>query len=80
MMDLSRILNQERLLRAMTGLNRQVFDSLLSTFSQAYEQSHLESKPQRQRAPGGGRKAKLDSIEAKLFYILFYCKCYPTSI
>jgi len=27
---------------------------------------------------GGGRKARLGSSEAKLFYILFYFKCYPT--
>ncbi len=78
MLNLSRVLNQDRLLRATTGLNRQAFDALLPTFSQRYEQSRLESNPQRQRALGAGRKAKLDSIEAKLFYILFYCKCYPT--
>ena len=78
MLNLSRILNQDRLLRATTGLNRRAFDALLPTFSQMYEQSRLESKPHRQRALGAGRKAKLDSIEAQLFYILFYCKCYPT--
>lgn len=35
-------------------------------------------KPKRQRVPGAGRKARLDATEDKLFYILFYCKCYPT--
>ena len=78
MLNLSRVLNQGRLLLATTGLNRQAFDALLLTFSQLYEQNRLDSKKQRQRALGAGRKAKLDSIEAKLFYILFYCKCYPT--
>jgi len=33
---------------------------------------------ERQRGLGGGRKARLASIEDKLFYILFYLKCYPT--
>jgi hypothetical protein len=32
----------------------------------------------RKRAIGGGSKARLQTIEAKLFYILFYFKCYPT--
>lgn len=38
----------------------------------------MQSGKLRQRAPGGGRKAVLDSPQLKLFYILLYCKCYPT--
>jgi hypothetical protein len=41
-----------------------------------YEQT-LHSKP-RQRSVGGGRKARLRTNQKKLFYILFYFKCYPT--
>ena len=41
-----------------------------------YEQTRRT--PPRQRALGGGRKARLQKIEAKLFFILFYFKCYPT--
>lgn len=78
MLNLERALNQDRLLRALTGLNRKAFDALLPSFEQAYEASRDAAKPQRKRARGGGRKARLQSIEAKLFYILFYCKCYPT--
>jgi DDE superfamily endonuclease/Helix-turn-helix of DDE superfamily endonuclease len=78
MIDLERALNQDRLLRALTGLNRKAFDALLPSFEEAYEASRDAIKPVRQRAKGGGRKAKLNSIEAKLFYILFYFKCYPT--
>ncbi|MCU0549565.1 MAG: transposase [Leptolyngbya sp. Prado105] len=78
MINLERALNQDRLLRALTGLNRKAFDALLPSFEQAYEASRIAAKPQRQRAIGGGRKARLQSIEAKLFYILFYFKCYPT--
>jgi len=36
MLNLERILKQERLLRAMTGLNRQAFEALLPSFSQVY--------------------------------------------
>ena len=78
MLDLERILQQDRLLRAMTGLNRKAFDALLLSFTQAYEQSLTNSCAPRKRALGGGRKATLQTIEDKLFYSLFYCKCYPT--
>jgi hypothetical protein len=60
----------------MTGLNRKAFDALLPTFSAVYEQEILQQP--RQRAVGGGRKARLHQPQDKLFYILFYFKCYPT--
>lgn len=76
MLDVERALNQDRLLRALTGLNRQAFDALLETFSPVYEQTRQTQA--RQRAVGGGRKARLLTTQAKLFFILFYFKCYPT--
>ena len=76
MLNIDRVLRQDRLLRALTGLNRQAFEALLPTFSEIYTQSLLE-RP-RQRAIGGGRKARLHRPEDKLFYILFYFKSYPT--
>lgn len=76
MLNTERVLKQDRLLRAMTGLNRKAFDALVPTFSAVYEQS-LRQSP-RQRAVGGGRKARLRNCEDKLFYILFYFKSYPT--
>lgn len=78
MLNLERIFKQDRLLRAMTGLNRRAFESLLSSFEQVYHQSLIQSETARQRSPGGGRKATLGTIAEKLFYSLFYCKCYPT--
>lgn len=78
MLNLERILNQDRLLRAMTGLNRKAFDALLTSFGQAYEERVSKRPGERKRAPGGGRKARLLTIEQKLFYVLLYCKCYPT--
>ena len=76
MLNIERALKQDRLLRAMTGLNRKAFDALLPSFSTAYEQEVLQSP--RQRAFGGGRKARLRNPQDKMFYILFYFKCYPT--
>ena len=78
MINLHRALNNDRLLRALTGLNRQAFDELLPVFTAAW-QAHRQAQP-RQRAPGGGQanKARLSSMAEKLFYILFYFKGYPT--
>jgi DDE superfamily endonuclease/Helix-turn-helix of DDE superfamily endonuclease len=78
MLNLERILNQDRLLRAITGLNRPAFEALLPSFAQTYERSLFNPLVPRQRAPGGGRKATLKRMDEKLFYILLYCKCYPT--
>lgn len=78
MINLERALNNERLLRALTGLNRKAFDALLPTFTGAW-QTQLQAQV-RKRAPGGGQadKARLSNMAEKLFYILFYFKCYPT--
>ncbi|QZZ20442.1 hypothetical protein J5X98_24900 [Leptothermofonsia sichuanensis E412] len=77
-LKLKRIFRDDRLLRAMTGLNRQVFEKLLPSSSEAYQQSRNKPDVVRQRDPGGGRKATLRTSRDKLFYILLYCKCYPT--
>ena len=78
MLKLERILNQDRLMRALTGLNRKAFEALLPSFTHAYQQSLIKPEVKRKRAPGGGRKATLKTMADKLFYILLYCKCYPT--
>jgi hypothetical protein len=62
----------------MTGLTRQGFEALLPTFTQEYDRSLLARSEPRQRGLGGGAKAKLETAREKLFYILFYFKCYPT--
>lgn len=65
-------------MRALTGLNRKAFEALLPSFEAAYRMQQRMAKLNRKRALGGGRKPRLESTEAKLFYILFYYKCYPT--
>jgi hypothetical protein len=78
MLNITRALNNDRLIRALTGLNRKAFDELCVVFGPVYEESlQAELKP-RKRARGGGRKARLESTQAKVFFILFYFKCYPT--
>jgi hypothetical protein len=78
MINLNRAMNNDRLLRALTGLNRKAFNELLPAFNEAW-QAQLQAQV-RQRAPGGGQadKARLVEMAQKLFYILFYFKCYPT--
>lgn len=76
MLDINRALQEDRLLRALTGLNRKAFEELLNAFGSIYEQSR-QTQP-RKRAVGGGRKARLSSHQEKLLFILFYFKCYPT--
>jgi DDE superfamily endonuclease len=69
MLNLERILNQDRLIRAMTGLNRKAFEELFPSFTDIYRQNQFS-----QRAPGGGRKATLRTMTEKLLYVLLYCK------
>jgi hypothetical protein len=75
-LNIEQVVKQDRLLRALTGLNLQAFDALLLTFTEIYEQTRQEKL--RKRRVGGGRKARLTNNSAKLFFILFYFKCYPT--
>jgi hypothetical protein len=71
MLNINRALENDRLLRALTGLNRKAVDELCEVFEVVYQESiESESKP-RKRARGGGRKARLRTIESKLFFILF---------
>lgn len=78
MLDLDRIFQQDRVMRAMTGLNHAAFEALLADFIPVYHASLVRPGMVRKRAVGGGRKATLSNSQAKLFYILVYCKCYPT--
>ena len=76
MINIEKILKQDRQIRATTGLNQQAFEALLPSFEEAYQET-LDQK-RRWRAAGGGRKATLKTSADKLFFILLYCKCYPT--
>ncbi len=65
---------------AATGLTDEEFQTLLPTFEKCYQ---LSSKPKpkapkkkKQRASGGGRKAKLTEIGDKLLFVLIYQKTF----
>ena len=67
---------------ALTGVTPDEFSKLLPLFvkewNQTKEDKYLKDIKHRQRKPGGGTKGFLKTIEDKLFYILFYYKCYST--
>ena len=79
MLDINRVLKEDRLLRALTGLNCKAFDELLQAFCAKLNSEAIATmqKP-RLREIEGGRKAQLLEPKDKLFFILFYNKSYPT--
>jgi hypothetical protein len=76
-MNIQKLSQDERAVKALTGLSYQEFKDLLPSFKKALHEIRA-NKPNRKRAVGGGRKGKLPKIEDKLFFILFYIKTYPT--
>ena len=81
MMNIERLLKNERLMLALTGLNSKEFLGLLPVFAKVWQEKKIEQhniNSTGQRAIGGGRKGFLKTIPEKLFFILFYYKCYPT--
>ena len=71
MLNLQRVLGGDRLLRALTGLNRKAFEELKLAFEQELleEEVPRRSQERRQRAKGAGRKPRLKTVEKKLIYI-----------
>lgn len=82
MINIDKVLNRRRLTLALTGLTPQEFIDLLPIFEQVWQdkqqQDYRKNRKQRTRKPGGGRKGFLREMQDKLFFILFYYKCYPT--
>jgi hypothetical protein len=54
------------------------FESLVVTFRPVLQKYQGTRKKKRKRAVGGGRKHTLKIAAERLFFILFYVKCYPT--
>ena len=76
MIDIKKALKSPRLMKALTGLLPEEFEKLKGSFSSALKER--QHRKDRKRAPGGGRPHTLRSVEEKLFFILFYLKCYCT--
>lgn len=73
-------IRDERQLKALTGLSSEKFTALAEAFAKVYqtEQQQAYERGLKQRRPGGGQKGKLPSAEAKLLFVLYYFKNYPT--
>ena len=74
MLDLKRLLKQDRLIRAITGVSGGEFQEILADFSKCFR----DEEKKKRKHPNKGVKHTLDSDEARLIFILFYLKCYPT--
>jgi hypothetical protein len=79
-MNIRRILKSPRIMSALTGTTPEEFKGLLPTFMQVWTQAKWDQHETyaTERNIGGGRKGFLKTMEEKLFFILFYYKCYPT--
>jgi len=83
-MNISRALNTDRILRATTGMSTGRLDSLVEDVDKCLEkekQLRYErgiKNGERERKSGGGRKGQLETTRDKVFFCLFYFKCYPT--
>lgn len=81
MLKTEKVLKQTRACLAITGLTPKEFADLLPAFTEALNRQKrrdYHNNPDRQRKLGGGRKGFVPSVSDKLFFILFYYKCYPT--
>ena len=84
MLNIDRALCDDRLIKAMTGLSASEFDKLVESFGEEFQNEtwdRYETEVElgnRERKPGGGRIGNLGNYAMKLFFTLFYFKCYPT--
>ena len=75
MLNVKNAMKSDRLMKAITGMTVGEFLAILPVFSKTLHETAVSKE--RVRQPGGGA-IPLSDAEAKLFYILFYLKCYPT--
>ena len=82
MITYAQLAHTPRLLQNFTGLSAAAFARLLTAFVTAYTAAGRSSDAQRttprQRQPGGGRHATLQTPADKLLFILLYFRFYPT--
>ena len=80
-MDIEAVLRKPRLLRALTSVDAGEFARLLAAFEQVLQATRAEVNrfgQQRQRAYGAtGNPGVLSTPTQRLFFVLFYFKCYP---
>ena len=75
------VFRKPKLLRALISLDAGEFARLLAAFEQSVQASRAEFNrfgERRLRAPGAtGNPGVLSTPQARLFFVLFYFKCYP---
>jgi len=76
MLNIVRAFQSPRALQALTGVSRAEFEQLEQRFTTVVGEHR--GKRHYKRRPGAGRKHTLRTLPAKLFFLLFYLKCYPT--
>ena len=79
-MDMERVFRKPKLLRTLTTLDAGEFARLLAAFDAAWQEQRTTRNyagQTRQRAVGAGHRGTLPTSQAKLFFVLFYFKCYP---
>lgn len=77
MLNIQRIRKSDRVMKAVIGMTTKEFERLVDSFMVALNKSKPVKKD-RKRKEGAGPKHTLKGVEEKLFFILFYMKCYPT--
>jgi hypothetical protein len=78
MINITRCFQDSRLFKAVTGMTYAEFIALVPAFVEALGQAKTADTRMRQRQEGGGRKHTLLTGREKLFFIVFYLKCYAT--
>ena len=80
MLSYHRLKDNFRAFRTFTSLDRSEFETLLPSFEVAWNtyvyDNHI-TKKKRQRRFGGGRKARLASLEEQWLFLLVYGKIDP---
>jgi len=75
-MEIEKVLKNNRLTMALLGISAKEFKNLLVTFEQILLEEQL--KINKKRKIGGGANGMIKNPKNKLFFILFYLKTYPT--
>jgi DDE superfamily endonuclease/Helix-turn-helix of DDE superfamily endonuclease len=76
MLNIGRAVQSPRALQALTGVSGAEFEQLERRFAAVVKEQR--AKRHYRRLPGAGRRHTLRTLRAKLFFLLFYLKCYPT--
>lgn len=76
MINMDKAIKSDRVMKSITGMSAAEFLAIIPVFAGIlYEESLAKD---RERLPGAGAAHTLGSPKDKLFYTLFYIKCYPT--